>query len=211
MARITKDPHVRMAEILDATEELFYTRGYHETAISDIVKSIGVAQGTFYYYFKSKEEILDALLNRQISRVSSEMEKVVSAEDMTPLRKLELFLQTMLRTVHYKDGLLFEFLFDDRYLHLLDKLARQGKQLMMPLLLKIIEEGEQKKVFTVMNSQVVLAFVGEILNCLIDAIYEKLSTDLLEQHVKMAMVLIEKAVGIPENSLHIQIQKTLQG
>jgi len=211
MSRITKDPQVRMTEILDAAERLFYERGYHETAISDIVKSIDVAQGTFYYYFKSKEEILDALLNRQISRVSSKLEKVVSAEDMTPLRKLELFLQTMLRTVHYKDGLLFEFLFDDRYLHLLDKLSRQGKQLLMPLLLKIIEEGEQKKVFTVMNSQVALAFVGGILNCLMDAIYERLSTDLLEQHVKMAMVLIEKAVGIPENSLHIHIQKPLQG
>ena len=51
MARITKDPMVRMTEILDAAEELFYARGYHEPAISDIVKSTGVAQGTFYYYF----------------------------------------------------------------------------------------------------------------------------------------------------------------
>ena len=205
MSRITKDPQVRMAEILDTTEELFYAHGYHETAISDIVKSIGVAQGTFYYYFKSKEEILEALLNRQMSRVLSEMEKVVSADDMTPPLKLELFLQTMLRTLHYKDGLLFEFLFDDRYLHLVDKLSRQGKQITMPLLLKIIEEGDQKKVFTVMNSRVALAFVGGILNCLIDAIYEKLSTDLFEQHVKMAVVLIEKTVGLQENSLHIHI------
>ena len=47
MVRITKDPQVRMTEILDAAEELFYVRGYHETAVSDIVKSIGVAQGTF--------------------------------------------------------------------------------------------------------------------------------------------------------------------
>ena len=89
MARIIKDTQVRMAEILDATEELFYTNGYHETAIRDIVKSIGVAQGTFYYYFKSKEEILEALINRQISKFLFELEKVVSADGMTPPRKLE--------------------------------------------------------------------------------------------------------------------------
>ncbi|MHC1758467.1 MAG: TetR/AcrR family transcriptional regulator [Negativicutes bacterium] len=205
MARITKDPQVRMTEILDATEELFYARGYHETAISDIVKSIGVAQGTFYYYFKSKEEILEALINRQMSRFLSEAEKIVSAEEINPLQKLELFVQTTFHTIRYKDGLLFEFLFDDQHLHLLGKLSRQGEELLMPLLLKIIEEGEQKKVFTVMNSRVALAFVGGIMNCLIDAIYEKLSTDLFEQHVKMAIILIEKTVGLREKSLHIHI------
>ena len=114
MARIIKDTQVRMAEILDATEELFYTNGYHETAIRDIVKSIGVAQGTVYYYFKSKEEILEALISRQMSKVLSEMETVVSASDIPPSRKLELFVQSLFHTIRYKDGLLFEFLFDDQ-------------------------------------------------------------------------------------------------
>ena len=205
MVRITKDPQVRMTEILDAAEELFYSRGYHETSVSDIVKSIGVAQGTFYYYFKSKEEILEALINRQISKFLFELEKVVSADGMTPPRKLELFVQTMFHTIHYKDGLLFEFLFNDQHLHLLDKLRRQGKQLVMPLLLRIIEEGEQNKAFTVINSHVALVFVGGILNCLFDAVYEKPPAELFEQHVKMAIILLEKNVGLPANSLNIQL------
>ena len=114
MARITKDPQVRMTEILDTAEELFYAKGYHETQVSDIVKKIGVAQGTFYYYFKSKEEILEALISRQMSKVLSEMETVVSASDIPPSRKLELFVQSLFHTIRYKDGLLFEFLFDDQ-------------------------------------------------------------------------------------------------
>ena len=205
MARITKDPQVRTAEILDVTETFFYARGYHETAISDIVKSIGVAQGTFYYYFKSKEAVLEALINRQISKFLFELEKVVSADGMTTPRKLELFVQTVFHTIHYKDGLLFEFLFNDQHLHLLDKLRRQGKQLVMPLSLRIIEEGEQNKTFTVINSHVAVVFVGGILNCLFDAVYEKLPTALFEQHVKMAIILLEKNVGLPENSLNIQL------
>jgi AcrR family transcriptional regulator len=207
MVRITKDPQVRMAEILDATEELFYTHGYHETAISDIVKSIGVAQGTFYYYFKSKEEILEALISRQMSKVLSEMETVVSAPDIPPSRKLELFVQNLFHTIRYKDGLLFEFLFDDQHLHLMDKMTRQGKQLVNPFLLRIIEEGEREKVFHVVNSSVALTFVGGIMKCLFDTMYEKLPSDLVTQHVKMAMVLIEKIVGLPEQSLHITISE----
>ena len=95
MARITKDSMVRMTEILDAAEELFYARGYHETAISDIVKSIGVAQGTFYYYFKSKDEILEALINRRISEFSHTLEQISASSTLNPLEKLEKIIQTL--------------------------------------------------------------------------------------------------------------------
>ena len=50
MARPQQDPQIRINEILDAAETLFYDHGYHQTMISDIVKKIGAAQGTFYYY-----------------------------------------------------------------------------------------------------------------------------------------------------------------
>jgi len=64
-----------------------------------------------------------------IAKFLFELEKVVSADNMTPSRKLELFVQTTLHTIRYKDGLLFEYLFDDQHLHLLDKLMRQGKNI----------------------------------------------------------------------------------
>ena len=67
MARPAQDPQIRINEILDAAETLFYERGYQPTMISDIVRKIGVAQGTFYYYFTSKEEIVVALINRHLS------------------------------------------------------------------------------------------------------------------------------------------------
>ncbi|GIO30333.1 MULTISPECIES: TetR/AcrR family transcriptional regulator [Paenibacillus] len=55
MPRITKNPKERRNEILNAAMELFNTKGFEQTSVSDIVKKIGVAQGTFYYYFQSKE------------------------------------------------------------------------------------------------------------------------------------------------------------
>ena len=67
MARPPQDPQVRITEILNAAEPLFYSKGYHETAISDIAQKMGVAYGVVYYYFKSKEELLEALINRELS------------------------------------------------------------------------------------------------------------------------------------------------
>lgn len=51
-----------LRRLLDAAGEEFGARGYHETAISSITQSAGVGLGTFYVYFKSKEEVFRALV-----------------------------------------------------------------------------------------------------------------------------------------------------
>ena len=203
MARITKDPMVRMAEILDAAEELFYARGYHETAISDIVKSIGVAQGTFYYYFKSKDEILDALINRRLSEFSRDLEMLVASTTLNPLQKLEEIIRTMLAAIHFKDGLLFDFLFDDRTLHLLDKLAQQGMKVLAPFWEKIVKEGAQQRMFQIDSPILAVNFVNNVLSAMFQAIYERLPADLIQAHINMTAVLIDRILGLPEGSVHI--------
>ena len=55
---IIKDADERKKEILDAAETLFNSNEFDATTISDIIESVGVARGTIYYHFKSKEDIL---------------------------------------------------------------------------------------------------------------------------------------------------------
>ena len=62
--RIVKEASERKNEILDAAAELFVTKGYEETSTGDILDRVGIARGTLYYHFKSKEDILDALIER---------------------------------------------------------------------------------------------------------------------------------------------------
>jgi AcrR family transcriptional regulator len=68
MARITKDPEVRRNELMDVAERLFAEKGYDHTSPSDIIREAGVAQGTFYYYFKSKDDLVRAVIVRYIER-----------------------------------------------------------------------------------------------------------------------------------------------
>ena len=54
MARTVKEPDVRRNEILDVAQQFFYTKGYEQTSVHDIIDQIGIAKGTFYHYFGSK-------------------------------------------------------------------------------------------------------------------------------------------------------------
>lgn len=53
----------RRRQILDAARTVFAEKGYHKTSVSEIVSKCGLAQGTFYLYFKNKREVFGALLN----------------------------------------------------------------------------------------------------------------------------------------------------
>ena len=74
--RITKDADERKNEILNAANELFARKGFDATTISDIIEKVGVARGTVYYHFKSKEDVLDALIERTNMELLTAAKKV---------------------------------------------------------------------------------------------------------------------------------------
>ena len=90
--RIVKKPEVRKAEILDAAETLFYTKGYLHTTIIDILESVGIAKGTFYYYFPSKEDVMDAIVMRYIDREVERATAIAENETMTALEKFSALI-----------------------------------------------------------------------------------------------------------------------
>lgn len=56
-----KDSDERRNEFVDAAEKLFQENGIVDTTINAIVKEMNVAKGLFYYYFKSKDDVIDAV------------------------------------------------------------------------------------------------------------------------------------------------------
>lgn len=67
--RVVKEAEERKNEILDAANELFGRKGFDGTSTGDILEKVGIARGTLYYHFKSKEDIMDALIERFSSRM----------------------------------------------------------------------------------------------------------------------------------------------
>ncbi|RAR44565.1 TetR/AcrR family transcriptional regulator [Paenibacillus sp. MDMC362] len=62
--RVVKKAEERRNEILDAADGLFAQKGFDGTSTNDILEKVGIARGTLYHHFKSKEDIMDALIDR---------------------------------------------------------------------------------------------------------------------------------------------------
>lgn len=77
--RVIKDADQRKNEILDAAETLFTLKGFDKTSTNEILEAVGIARGTLYYHFKSKEDIMDALIERHTSRLLKAAKEI--AED----------------------------------------------------------------------------------------------------------------------------------
>lgn len=80
--------------IVEAADQLFYTRGYNQTSFRDISDVTGIPRGNFYYYFKTKDEILGAVVD---ARVMS-FKEMLSACDQTstdPRKRILCFTDMM--------------------------------------------------------------------------------------------------------------------
>ncbi|RDH81522.1 MAG: TetR family transcriptional regulator [endosymbiont of Galathealinum brachiosum] len=78
--------------IVDAADHLFYSRGYNQTSFSDISDETGIPRGNFYYYFKTKEDILAAVVDARLVEFKGMLK---SCEDITtdPLERLHALTQ----------------------------------------------------------------------------------------------------------------------
>ena len=85
MARTVKPPDVRRSELIATAQHLFYTKGYETTSVSDIIDSVGVAKGTFYYYFDSKQAILEAIIDELMDQSMAILQKIVSDETLAAI------------------------------------------------------------------------------------------------------------------------------
>jgi AcrR family transcriptional regulator len=204
MPRVTKDPQERIAEIMDTAEEMFNTRGFQQTQISDIVKKVGVAQGTFYYYFKSKEEVLEAIVGRKITRISDEIDSLVKNSELKAPQKLVQLIKILFREINTEDGLLFEYLFTEQYLHILDRLGRQANEKMAPNFLLIIREGVEEGYFQVPYPEGATDFIIVVINFAVESLYKKEATEIIEWRFELAQKMLETALGAKPGTLNIR-------
>jgi AcrR family transcriptional regulator len=150
MARIVKAPDERRSELIACAQKLFYTKGYESTSVSDMVTEVGVAKGTFYYYFESKQAILEALV-AELSEQGLKLHEAIVADKT--LNAVQKWMQTAQVIGDWKIERKAELLALARVMQadenvlLRHKLATQAAQVTTPELAKIIAQGITEGVF----------------------------------------------------------------
>ena len=80
-------------KILLSAQSLFYTKGYEKTSVENIISEAGVSKGGFYHYFKSKEKLLDELLNMHIEKHVLSWREVIKRHDLNAFEKLKIVFE----------------------------------------------------------------------------------------------------------------------
>ena len=94
--KLTARGKERRRQILDESARLFAERGYHPTAVADIVESLGVGKGVFYWYFESKEDLFLEILAAS-SQDLRRLQQAAIGDEPDPLRRIELGIRASLQ------------------------------------------------------------------------------------------------------------------
>ena len=123
---------------MSAAEKLFLSQGVDATTINEIVEAAGVAKGTFYHYFSSKNEMLEALAKRYTERFLTSVQEAIdecSPDDWE--ERLRVWIHASIET-YVKTYRTHDIVYTNHHHH--DR-ANQEKSALLDQLLEIIEGG----------------------------------------------------------------------
>lgn len=138
--RIVKEAQERKNEILDVAGRLFAAKGFDHTSTNDILEEIGIARGTLYYHFKSKEDILDAMIDRMIGRMLVQAKDLAGQKEIPVLQRLTMMIQVLQRNDSGKDEIM-EQIHKPQNALMHQKIQERLLSEMNPLLTALVEEG----------------------------------------------------------------------
>src|SRR5947209_12739754 len=81
--------------IVEAADQLFYRHGYEHTSFSDIADVVQISRGNFYFHFKTKDEILDAVIDRRLADTRTMLERW-EIEGKAPADRIRSFIQILI-------------------------------------------------------------------------------------------------------------------
>jgi len=139
--RVVKEAEERKNEILDVAERLFGTKGFDSTSTGDILNEIGIARGTLYYHFKSKEEILDAIISRMMNRMIEKAKTIAVRKEIPVLQRLTM----MVFSLNVSDGHLEQELLEQAHKPQNALMHQKMEKCLLsginPIITDLIEEG----------------------------------------------------------------------
>jgi AcrR family transcriptional regulator len=214
VTRIVKDYDVRRDEILDVAQQLFYRKGFEPTAIQDIIDNAGIAKGTFYHYFGSKLDLLDALIERMLSQTLKSVEPLVDDDRLNALEKVtgffarieswkienKAFFLDVLRVWQKDENAIFRH-----------KLKVASGRSVIPLLTEIIHQGVAEGVFVTDypdDLAEILLQIGQSVSETASELLLKIekddhALDIVERKVAVYEHAVERLLGAPSGTLKL--------
>ena len=192
MVRTTKKPDERKNEIIQTSQRLFIEKGFVETKISDIVKNIGVSQGIFYYYFNSKNEVIDKIIDRYIKKIINCALEIIKDNTLSGIEKLEKMAENQLVIYSRENNRIHSIKGVDIHERILKRLILDY----VPLMQKALSESGSNEI------QFMLEIFVTAGNVLFDPGIFQWDKKERNERIDFLICFMEKNLNVPEGTLN---------
>jgi|SRR5574344_1419533 AcrR family transcriptional regulator len=197
---ISKNADERRTEILDSATKLFAEKGYDSTSVTDIMNEVGIAKGTLYYHFKSKEEILDGIIERIKETLISNAKLVLENKSLNLYQKISKALLSL--QVQESSGKeIFSEVHKPQNALMEQKILKEMIKDVTPVLSELIEEGNKEKVFNCEYPYESAELFITYGNIVFDSNYVQMTPEQMFIRINAFIKNMEKVLGAKDGSL----------
>ncbi|MCW9129590.1 TetR/AcrR family transcriptional regulator [Bacillus paramycoides] len=204
--RIVKEYEERRNEILDTAEKLFVTKGYTKTTVNDILKEIGIAKGTFYHYFKSKEEVMDEIIMRIIKVDVAKAKAIVSNPNIPVLDKLfRILMEQSPKSGDIKEKMIEQF-HQPNNAEMHQKSLVQSIIYLSPVLTEVLKQGIEEGIFSTPYPQETIELLISSAQVIFDdGLFQWKPEEMMRRAIAY-IKMMEASVGAKEGSFDYMLE-----
>lgn len=197
--RTIKEPAERKNEILDAAQELFTQKGFDGTSTNDILEKVGIARGTLYYHFKSKEDIMDALIERYNMEILTAAKEISEDKSIPLLERMARIIKAI--NVSENEGQeIIEHIHKPQNALLHNKIQNAIISSITPILAEIVHEGNEQGVFDTPFPYESMEMVIVYMSTIFEQDMEQLSKEKQIERMKALAFNVERLFGAEKGS-----------
>ena len=170
---------VARERLLESAKILFSQKGYYATSVEDIVESAGFSKGTFYFYFKSKEELFKSLVEEMhlniVKRLENFLERELPLEDAL-IEHAKVFLEDIYQNRHIAQIFLFQLVGTNEEFR---ELYYTKVSHLRELLTKMVDRAIQREEISYKNAEnIVNLYAGFLRMLVLEYVFREKEPDL---------------------------------
>jgi AcrR family transcriptional regulator len=156
-ADISSKKDLNRETILKIAQEIFSKYGYKKTTLDDIANAVRKGKSSLYYYFKSKEDLFQAVIMKEVEVLAKELDKVVN-RNTDPIDKLRDYMLTKINTFRNLANFYNALENDVTAIGFIEEIKNRYEQDEIRLIKRILIEGVRKNEFEIYDFN--LAAIG---------------------------------------------------
>lgn len=182
----------RKLELLKIAYDMFLSRGYENTSVDEIIAKAQIAKGTYYYYFPSKEKMLEDVIGMMIESEVQKARQIVETD--IPVPQKIVGIMTAIKPAENEQPI-SEALFRPENVLMHDKIRKKLIEVIVPLLSEAVNEGVREGVFSCDNVEERVRMLLVISN---DTFNERAFT---ERDISVFIDVTEKLLGADKGTM----------